>query len=99
MSEGVSSRGTVVIESERCKGCELCIPACPPRVPWPGGNARARSRVAVPSLYVQRPLRSLAMLSVTVACASLSATSGVADPFTILFIAVVTGDHISVISA
>lgn len=26
------SRGTVVIAAERCKGCELCIPACPPRV-------------------------------------------------------------------
>ena len=39
------------------------------------------------------------MLSVTVACASLRATSGVAEPLTILFIAVVTGDHISVISA
>ena len=25
-------RGTVVIAAERCKGCELCIPACPPRV-------------------------------------------------------------------
>lgn len=25
-------RGTVVIDTERCKGCELCIPACPPRV-------------------------------------------------------------------
>ena len=25
-------RGTVVIDAERCKGCELCIPACPPRV-------------------------------------------------------------------
>lgn len=23
------SRGTVVIDVERCKGCELCIPACP----------------------------------------------------------------------
>jgi 2-oxoglutarate ferredoxin oxidoreductase subunit delta len=22
----------VVIATERCKGCELCIPACPPRV-------------------------------------------------------------------
>lgn len=26
------SRGTVVIDAARCKGCELCIPACPPRV-------------------------------------------------------------------
>jgi len=26
------TRGTVTIASERCKGCELCIPACPPRV-------------------------------------------------------------------
>jgi 2-oxoglutarate ferredoxin oxidoreductase subunit delta len=25
-------RGTVVIDIERCKGCELCITACPPRV-------------------------------------------------------------------
>ncbi len=28
----IESRGTVVIDSERCKGCELCIPACPPGV-------------------------------------------------------------------
>jgi 2-oxoglutarate ferredoxin oxidoreductase subunit delta len=27
-----SSRGTVVIATERCKGCELCVPACPPEV-------------------------------------------------------------------
>ena len=26
------SRGTVVIAVDRCKGCELCIPACPPEV-------------------------------------------------------------------
>lgn len=26
------TRGTVTIAAERCKGCELCIPACPPRV-------------------------------------------------------------------
>lgn len=32
MSPVVMSRGTVVIEVERCKGCELCIPACPPKV-------------------------------------------------------------------
>ena len=28
----VLTRGTVVIERERCKGCELCIPACRPGV-------------------------------------------------------------------
>ena len=27
-----ASRGSVVIAAERCKGCELCVPACPPRV-------------------------------------------------------------------
>jgi 2-oxoglutarate ferredoxin oxidoreductase subunit delta len=27
-----TSRGTVVLAAGRCKGCELCIPACPPRV-------------------------------------------------------------------
>lgn len=25
-------RGTVVIDVEACKGCDLCIDACPPRV-------------------------------------------------------------------
>jgi 2-oxoglutarate ferredoxin oxidoreductase subunit delta len=28
----VKSRGTVTIDVEVCKGCELCIPACPPAV-------------------------------------------------------------------
>ena len=28
----VEARGTIRIDFERCKGCELCIPACPPRV-------------------------------------------------------------------
>ena len=27
-----STRGTVVIDVEACKGCDLCIDACPPRV-------------------------------------------------------------------
>ena len=26
----VVTRGTVLIELERCKGCDLCIDACPP---------------------------------------------------------------------
>ena len=28
----VTTRGTVVIAKDRCKGCELCIPACPVKV-------------------------------------------------------------------
>ncbi len=28
----IKSRGTVTIDVEHCKGCELCIPACPPNV-------------------------------------------------------------------
>lgn len=37
MSEGgesttVKIRGTITIDTEVCKGCELCITACPPRV-------------------------------------------------------------------
>ncbi len=26
------SRGTLVIDVDRCKGCELCVLACPPHV-------------------------------------------------------------------
>jgi len=29
---GPASRGTVVIDVEACKGCDLCIDACPPGV-------------------------------------------------------------------
>jgi 2-oxoglutarate ferredoxin oxidoreductase subunit delta len=28
----VKSRGSVTIDAGTCKGCELCIPACPPKV-------------------------------------------------------------------
>jgi 2-oxoglutarate ferredoxin oxidoreductase subunit delta len=28
----IKSRGTITIDAAHCKGCELCIPACPPRV-------------------------------------------------------------------
>jgi 2-oxoglutarate ferredoxin oxidoreductase subunit delta len=31
-SSAVTSRGTLTIDIEQCKGCELCIPACPPEV-------------------------------------------------------------------
>jgi 2-oxoglutarate ferredoxin oxidoreductase subunit delta len=30
--DGVLTRGTVVIDTEACKGCDLCIDACPPQV-------------------------------------------------------------------
>ncbi|AIY18426.1 4Fe-4S dicluster domain-containing protein [Pimelobacter simplex] len=29
---GRVTRGTLVIDADRCKGCELCIAACPPSV-------------------------------------------------------------------
>ena len=32
MSTSALTRGHVVIDTEACKGCELCIEACPPRV-------------------------------------------------------------------
>jgi 2-oxoglutarate ferredoxin oxidoreductase subunit delta len=32
MSATPLSRGTVTIAVDTCKGCELCITACPPRV-------------------------------------------------------------------
>ena len=39
-------RGTIVLDADRCKGCELCIPVCPPRVldmstagAWPRPNS------------------------------------------------------------
>jgi 2-oxoglutarate ferredoxin oxidoreductase subunit delta len=32
MTEPRVSRGTLVIDAEKCKGCELCIAACPPNV-------------------------------------------------------------------
>ncbi|MDQ1474857.1 MAG: 2-oxoglutarate ferredoxin oxidoreductase subunit delta [Actinomycetota bacterium] len=28
----IKSRGTVTIDAAHCKGCDLCIPACPPGV-------------------------------------------------------------------
>ena len=31
-SDETLTRGTVVIDTEACKGCDLCIDACPPNV-------------------------------------------------------------------
>jgi 2-oxoglutarate ferredoxin oxidoreductase subunit delta len=31
-SPTVTTRGTVVIDVEACKGCDLCVDACPPGV-------------------------------------------------------------------
>jgi 2-oxoglutarate ferredoxin oxidoreductase subunit delta len=32
MNDPRASRGTLVIDVDKCKGCELCIAACPPNV-------------------------------------------------------------------
>jgi 2-oxoglutarate ferredoxin oxidoreductase subunit delta len=40
-----ASRGSVTIDALRCKGCELCIPACPPRVLV---MSQARNELGVP---------------------------------------------------
>ena len=41
----VLSRGTVTIATDRCKGCELCIPACKPGVLQ---MSSARNELGVP---------------------------------------------------
>ena len=41
----VHARGSVDIAISRCKGCELCIPACPPRVQR---MSEARNELGVP---------------------------------------------------
>ena len=38
----VLTRGTLVIDVEACKGCELCIDACPPGVLEMGGLVNER---------------------------------------------------------
>jgi 2-oxoglutarate ferredoxin oxidoreductase subunit delta len=37
------ARGTVIIDVDRCKGCELCTTACPPKV-LHMANARFNAR-------------------------------------------------------
>jgi 2-oxoglutarate ferredoxin oxidoreductase subunit delta len=44
-----AARGSVAIAIERCKGCELCIPACPPSV-LRMSSARNGLGVAYPEL-------------------------------------------------
>ena len=46
----VASRGTVTIETSRCKGCELCIPACPPGVLRMATDQRNEKGYAIPLL-------------------------------------------------
>jgi 2-oxoglutarate ferredoxin oxidoreductase subunit delta len=38
----VLTRGTLVIDVEACKGCELCIDACPPGVLQMGAEVNTR---------------------------------------------------------
>ena len=38
----VLTRGTIVIDVEACKGCELCIEACPPGVLEMGRDVNSR---------------------------------------------------------
>ena len=40
-SDLIVSRGTVELAASRCKGCELCIPACPPEVLRMSGERNA----------------------------------------------------------
>jgi 2-oxoglutarate ferredoxin oxidoreductase subunit delta len=46
----VLTRGTLVIDVEACKGCELCIDACPPGVLEMGNEVNARG-YRYPLLY------------------------------------------------
>jgi 2-oxoglutarate ferredoxin oxidoreductase subunit delta len=36
------TRGTVVLDAEACKGCELCLGACPPGVLSMSGSTNTR---------------------------------------------------------
>ncbi|MEZ4290450.1 MAG: 4Fe-4S binding protein [Myxococcota bacterium] len=55
-------RGTVVIDAARCRGCELCIPACPPRV------LRMSARRSASRLPAARAARGLHGLRAAPAC-------------------------------
>jgi len=46
------TRGTVVIDVEACKGCDLCIDACPPGVLAMTTRARNARGYRYPQLYV-----------------------------------------------
>jgi 2-oxoglutarate ferredoxin oxidoreductase subunit delta len=46
----ITSRGTVTIDTEACKGCELCVPACPPGV-LTMGKATNRAGFHWPELH------------------------------------------------
>jgi 2-oxoglutarate ferredoxin oxidoreductase subunit delta len=47
----VEVRGTVVIDESVCKGCELCIEACPPRVLTMTTERRNEAGYLLPELH------------------------------------------------
>ena len=46
----ILTRGTLVMAVERCKGCELCVPACPPGVLAMSSHVNAHG-FRVPELF------------------------------------------------
>ena len=54
-------KGTVVVDAERCKGCELCVVACPMKVLALSGEVNGKgyrfSRMVARGLYGLRFLR------------------------------------------
>jgi 2-oxoglutarate ferredoxin oxidoreductase subunit delta len=47
----IEVKGTVVIDEAACKGCELCIEACPPRVLTMTTSRRNATGYPVPELH------------------------------------------------
>ena len=50
----IKTRGTIRLDVDACKGCELCIPACPPDV-LTMSTARNELGVHVESEHPARP--------------------------------------------